>query len=360
MIYLLILLSSLGLAIVLVKIFQIISYKLDILDYPNKARKIHKKATPLLGGTAIFLSFWLMIFILHLLGFFQYLDFSSSHLMGIFLASLVLLIGGVLDDKYDLSAIYQIIFPILAIIIVFAFGISIDFITNPFNSELFDLNIWKLTFHLGEKVIIFSILGDTLMFAWLLGMMYTTKLLDGLDGLVSGIALIGGLIMLFLTLSMNWFQADVALLLLVFIAVVGGFLLYNLPKASIFLGEEGALFLGFFLGVISILAGSKIATALLVFALPIIDGLWVMFYRFIKGKSIFRADKNHLHHRLLDLGWSVSQILLLVYCLTFLFGLSTLFLQPFIKLIILTILTISVIIFEYVITQKLKKKNYEI
>lgn len=352
---------SFALSLVLVKLVQFLAYRWNILDYPKSERKIHKKPIPLLGGLGIFFTFWLIVFLLQFSGFWQLSSFTLQNLLGIFAASTVLMIGGLLDDKYDLKARYQLIFPFLAIFFVIISGLGIHEITNPLTGQLFDLDILKIPlFTVANVPYFFSILGDGLTIVWLLGMMYTTKLLDGVDGLVAGIGLIGALIMLFLTLSMNWFQADTAYLLVIFIGAVGGFLVYNLPKASIFLGEGGALFMGFFLGVISILAGSKIATALLVFALPIIDGLWVMFYRKLNGLPIGRADKNHLHHRLLKLGWTVPQILLFIYCITFLFGLSTLLLQPFIKFIVLTILVILVIIFEYIISKKLKSKSYEI
>jgi len=351
--YIILMAAVLAVAILAVKFFQWLAWRWNILDYPRSARKIHTEPMPLTGGLAIGLSFILGIAILYFGNFLNFIDFNVGHLWAIILAVLILMIGGTLDDLYNLKPRYQIISPILAILVIIFAGIGVDFFTNPLNGSLIYLNQWEFTF-LGETI---SVFGAALALVWLLGLMYTTKVLDGLDGLVGGITWIASAIMAILVLSMNWLQTDVLYLLLIFMAALSGFLIFNLPKASIFLGEGGSLLAGFMLGVFSILAGSKIATTLLVMALPIIDTAWVIGYRLSQKKPVFSADKNHLHHRLLNLGWRPYQILLFIYGMSFLFGLSTLLLNPLLKLIILICLLSAFISFEFYLTRKTLKSE---
>ncbi len=122
--------------------------------------------------------------------------------------------------------------------------------------------------------------------------MYTTKLLDGLDGLASGITFIGSMTIAFLALSIAFFQPDVALMSFIAGASILGFLIWNLPPASIFLGDGGSIFLGYLLGALAIISGSKVMTALLVMAVPIIDVLFVVIYRWHKNRSIITGEKT--------------------------------------------------------------------
>jgi UDP-GlcNAc:undecaprenyl-phosphate GlcNAc-1-phosphate transferase len=342
MFYILLFAAVFALTILAVKFFKFVAWRWNILDYPRSARKIHTEPVPLTGGLAIAVSLILAVVVLYFLNYFQFVDFSSGHLLAIGLAIGILIIGGTLDDRYDLSPKLQILTPILAILLIVFSGIGVDFLTNPLTGSIIYLNQW---------------LGNILAIVWLLGLMYTTKFLDGLDGLVGGMTFIGSGIIALLIFSMDWLQSDVLLLVLAFMATLAGFLVFNLPKASVFLGEGGALLAGFMLGVFSILAGSKIATTLLVMAFPIIDTAWVIGYRLYQKKSIFSADKNHLHHRLLALGWRTYQILALIYTISFLFGLSTLLLNPLLKLIILLSLISGLLVFEYYLTIKILKQE---
>jgi len=362
MLYIILGISTFFLSLIIIKIVQKLAIRFNILDYPKSARKIHKKPIPLLGGLGIFISFYLVIWISYFLGFLVLESFALKNLLGIFIASIIIMVFGVLDDIYDLRARYQIIGPILAVLIIIASGIGIHEIRNPLAGDLINLDFWNIpVLYIKGIPYYFSVFADFITIIWLLGIMYTSKVFDGIDGLVTGVSMIGVFIVLLLTLSMNWFQADTAFLALAFIASLAAFLVYNFPKASMFLGESGALLAGFILGVLAILAGSKIATALLVFALPIIDLAWVIGYRFFHKLPLANADKNHLHHRLLALGWSVPKILLFMYSITLLFGLSTLILNSFIKMLILISLFLGLLFFEYIITVKLnKKENYEL
>jgi UDP-GlcNAc:undecaprenyl-phosphate GlcNAc-1-phosphate transferase len=280
------------------------------VDVPNQERKIHRGIVPLLGGVAIVISFFLVLFFARdhiLVG-----SLSLRHWLGFFGGAVFLMIGGFLDDKYSLRPGQQIIFPLLAIASVILGGVEIVKITNP----------------LGGYIYFSGLVSALLIALWLLGMMYTTKLLDGVDGLVSGVSFIGSLVIFLFTLTTKYYQPDIALAAAVLAGSILGFLFYNFHPAKIFLGEGGSLFLGYALGVLAIISGGKIAIALLIMGIPILDLLWTVVRRLFCGKNPFRfADKKHLHHRLLDSGLSQVQTVLVFYILSLLFGLSGLFLE---------------------------------
>ncbi len=275
-------------------------------------RKIHQGAIPLLGGIAVFIAYFFILFL------FSNRFFSGPlgwpQLIGFFGGAAILMIGGFLDDKYNLNPRWQIVFPILAVLAVILGGVEITKITNPFGGLIIikDL-VWA---------------GPLLIAIWLMGMMYTTKLLDGVDGLVSGVSAIGGLVIFLFTLTTRYYQPNIAFAALLLTAVCLGFLLFNFNPAKIFLGEGGSLLMGYILGVLAIISGGKIAITLLVMGIPILDVAWTIIRRLLKGKNPFRSpDRRHLHHRLLDSGLSQKQTVLFFYVLALIFGLSGLFLQ---------------------------------
>ncbi|MDD3939350.1 MAG: epoxyqueuosine reductase QueH [Patescibacteria group bacterium] len=319
---------SFSLAVVFTLLIKKIALKFSIVDKPGP-RKIHKKAMPLLGGVAIFLAFFLTLFIYSksFLGG----NLEWSHLLGFFFGGLIITGGGVLDDKYNLAPKWQIIFPLLAIGALIIGGVTIEKITNPFGGLIYLQD--------------YFLLGPLLISLWLLGMMYTTKLLDGVDGLVSGVGTIGSIIIFLFTLTTNYYQPDIALAALILAAAACGFLIFNFHPAKIFLGEGGSLFLGYALGVLSIISGSKIAIALLIMGIPILDVAWTILRRLLVGKNPFRfADKKHLHHRLLALGLNQRQTVMVFYSLSLIFGVSGLFLQSKGKILALALLLLLMII----------------
>ncbi|HTW96660.1 MAG TPA: MraY family glycosyltransferase, partial [Candidatus Methylomirabilis sp.] len=298
----------------------------NIVDRPDGQKKIHRRAVPLLGGLAIFLSFFLVLFV-----FRQYLIsgiLTYRHWLWFFAGAGFLMLGGILDDKYDLQPARQIIFPLLAIACVIAGGIGIGKITNP----------------LGGFIYFSFITSSIFTVIWLMLMMYTTKLLDGLDGLVTGISGIGGLIIFLFTVTTKYYQPDIALAAIIFAAACLGFLVLNWYPAKIFLGEGGSLLLGYISGVLAIISGGKIAIALLVLGLPLLDLGWTILRRLGSGKNPFQAaDRRHLHHRLLGLGIGERRTVLIFYFFSFLFGLLALFLQSRGKLLAVSILVIIMI-----------------
>ena len=336
---------ALGLSLILTPVAKKLALRLEIVDRPDFIRKIHSKPMPLLGGAVIFIVFFAVIFLFSkqlLVG-----NLNLHHWLGFFAGGLILIIGGTLDDKYNFSPKQQIIFPLLAIAAVLLGGVEILKISNPFGGY-FSLStiLW---------------LSPVFISLWLLGMMYTTKLLDGVDGLVSGVSSIGALIIFLFTLTTKYYQPDIAFASLVLAGAILGFLFYNFNPASIFLGEGGSLFIGYALGVLAIISGGKIAIALLVMGIPILDVAWTIARRLLSGKNPFKsADKKHLHHRLLALGLSQKQTVLVFYFFSALFGLSGLFLQSQGKLLalglIVLLMLVLVISFSYFKPKKIKPK----
>jgi|GEM_PF-58995 len=340
-------LASLILAVIFTLGVKKIALYFNIVDNPDLkegGRKIHDHPIPLLGGLAIFLAYFSILFLFSsrfLSGTLHY-----SHLLGFFIGALIIMIGGALDDKYNLKPYLQIIFPLLAIVAVIMGGVEISKITNPYG----------VYFNL--KTIAF--LSPLLISFWLLGLMYTTKLLDGVDGLVSGVSGIGAFVIFLFTLTTRYYQPDIAFASIVLVGATLGFLVFNWHPAKIFLGEGGSLLLGYILGVLAIISGGKIAIALLVMGIPVLDVAWTILRRLMKGKNPFRfADRKHLHHRLLDLGLGQRATVLIFYALSLIFGLSGLFLQSrgkFLTLLFLLLLMLLIII-SFWFLDKLKSKK---
>lgn len=315
------------------KLVRAAAIHLGVHDFPDQPRKIHKAPLPKLGGLAIFFSFVLGVVALAILGGTD--EISASRIAGFILGGAILLIGGILDDKYDLPASRQIWFPIAAALLVVISGTHISYITNPLGGKII-LDQYKL---LG-----YPVLGSFLVFAWIVGLAYTTKFLDGMDGLVTGISGIAGLVIFWLSLGPAVNQTTTAFLALIFAAAAFGFLPLNFHPAKIFLGEGGSTFTGFMIAVLAVISGGKIATALLVLGIPILDAAWVIIRRLWFGASPFAGDKKHLHFRLLDIGLTQRQAILFLYAVAALFGGVAVFLQSLGKLIALLALSLFMVI----------------
>ncbi len=314
--------------------------KMRVVDFAGKEkRKIHTKNIPLGGGLAIFFSFFLCTFFALWIGDIGS-DIQAKKFFGVFLGGVILMIGGFLDDKYVLKPRQQVVFPILATLTAITFGIGLESITHPTGGVLF-LNQIQISIEGLGKILL---LADILVFFWLMGMMFTTKLLDGMDGLATGIVAIGAIMVFFISEQPQWFQPEVSLVAITFAGACLGFLVWNFHRAKIFLGEGGSLFLGYILGSLAIISGSKVATTLLVMGIPILDVGRVIIRRIQKGKSIVKGDSEHLHFLLLQSGLGQTQTVLLFYSIAFVFGISTLFLQTKEKIIALLFLFVLMLL----------------
>lgn len=332
----------------------------QIIDRPEASpeRKIQNRPVPLLGGLAIFMTVTLVIayytFFTHrILG--GYL--LPKFLIGIFLGGLLLMIGGWLDDRKSQTPGQQIIWPVLACLVIIASGIGINYITNPFGGVISLDSIKFTVFIAGDLPYQLVLFADLFGFCWLMGMMYTTKFLDGLDGLVSGITTIGGFILFFLSLTKDVAQPETALMAIILAGACAGFLVFNFHPARIFLGEGGSLFTGFMLGVLSIISGAKIATALLIMGIPVLDVVWVIIRRalFEKRSPFKSADRKHIHFRLLDAGFSHRGAVLFLYGISLIFGAVALWQDSNGKLLTLFILLGLMIVLGLIIAIRHKK-----
>lgn len=313
-----------------------LALRYQILDHPNQPRKQHAQPTPLLGGLAIFLSLTLILYFkkdILISG-----NLELHHWLGVLLASLVIIIGGIIDDVKKLPPIIQFIFPLMAALIVVISGIGVEKI-SALSGGYFYLTTWSIPlFSWHGQIVYFNIISDLFTIIWLLGMTYTTKLLDGVDGLVTSVTAVASFVIFLFTTTTRWAQADIAFAALMLLGACLGFLILNWHPAKIFLGEAGALFLGFILGVLSIISGGKIAIALLIMGIPVLDVVWTIIRRLLKGRNPFRfADREHLHFRLLDAGLGPRKTVILFCGTSLLFGLCALFLQSRGKLVILLI-----------------------
>ena len=318
-----------------------------VVDRPQAStRKIHRRPIPLGGGWAIFVVFFAGLALLwhyepHIQTF-----LAPGAALAFFLGAAVLMIGGFWDDKFILRPRQQIIFPLLAAVLVVAGGIGPAVLTNPFGGTL-ALSDWRFNFF---DLALTAANGVT--FVWLMGLMFTTKFLDGLDGLVAGVVGIGAIILYFLTQQPAWYQPELGHIILVLAGACVGFLIWNFHPAKIFLGEGGSLLVGYLMGVLAVLAGGKIMTAFLVLGLPALDVLRVIVRRWQKHKPIFAGDREHLHFQLLAAGLTQRQAVLLLYAIAAAFGVSGLVLQNVHKLLALAALLVVMLLVSAWIIRK--------
>lgn len=314
------------------------AFRKGLIDHPQTKRKVHVRPTARLGGLAVYLSITIVVIIL-LLTSTQLIEgrIGAVHYIGLLVGGLVLMIGGALDDRFDLPPWFTIISPVCAAFILISAGIEIEKLTNPF----------------GGVIYLSSLQSDILVFVWLMVVMYTTKFLDGLDGLATSVSSIGALMILLLALTAAYYQPDVALLSAVVIGAFLGFIFWNFHPASIFLGEGGSTLVGFVLGTLAVISGGKLATALLVLGIPLFDVVWIVMRRLKTGglRRIFVGDRKHLHHRLLDLGFGQRRIMFLYILIASAFGVSTLFLQSREKLVALVVLGFMMLVVAVMLVQ---------
>ena len=276
--------------------------RFGFVDVPREPRHVHKAPIPRLGGVALLLPFLAAVGLSVLLPVARQDPLELHRLAGLLIGSAMVFGLGIYDDRRELGPFPQFIVQFLAATVAIYFGITIGQVANPLGG-----------------VIAFS-LPVTLAFTlfWLLGMMNTVNWLDGLDGLAGGITVIASILLFVHSYRLG--QYSIALLPLALAGCVLGFLPFNFYPAKVFMGTSGALFLGFALGTLAIIGGAKMATALLVLGIPILDVAWQIVNRLRLGRSPFFGDRGHLHHRLLDMGLSHRRVVLLFYLLCAAFG----------------------------------------
>ncbi|MBI2845184.1 MAG: undecaprenyl/decaprenyl-phosphate alpha-N-acetylglucosaminyl 1-phosphate transferase [Chloroflexi bacterium] len=301
------------------------------MDWPREPRHLHAGPTPRLGGLALFLSLLLGVGLTFVLPVERRDPMELARLGGLLLGATIVFLVGLYDDRRELSPGSQLAAQFLGATVAMGSGILITEISAP-SGELISFPLW------------FSVLFT---YFWLMGMMNTLNWLDGVDGLATGVSGIAAI--LFFIHALNLGQTSIALLPLALAGACLGFLPHNFSPARVFMGTAGSLFLGFTLGSLSIIGGAKAATALLVLGIPILDVAWQILFRLRHGRSPFLGDRGHLHHRLLDMGFSPRRVLLFFYLFALLFGGLALLLPSGIyklyALLILGGMTLAVLLF---------------
>ena len=295
-----------------------IAQKVGAVDIPKDKRRMHKKAMPKFGGPAVILGFLVsVIYLLIVMSMEKTIDLFGveeygKKLLGMFLGIVIISITCIIDDIKTIKPLVKLAGQVLAAIVVVSFGIRIDDIVPPF-----------ITSEVGQEI--FSVI---LTIGWIVGVTNAINLIDGLDGLSSGISVISS-ISLLIIFVLNGSPLVSILLVTALAGALVGFLPFNFSPAKTFIGDTGSNFLGFSLSIISILGVAKtytiavIVLPLIVLGLPIFDTLWAIIRRIIKGKSIkaiFKADKGHMHHRLVRKGFSQKQAVLILYGISATFG----------------------------------------
>ncbi len=286
------------------------------IDQPDAARRVHRAPVPRGGGLAVALAF-----LIASIGISLFVTQSrvvpaayvppTAELAGLFGGAVLAALLGFVDDRFDVRARWQFVAQIALALLALAAGIRIAFVNNPFEFRGSPLSFVSSQFgsvvHFAEPV---AVLVTTL---WVVGMINSINFVDGLDGLSSGIGMIAALTLGGISLTAEQNQPYVAILCFVLAGALAGFLPWNFHPARIFVGTTGVFVLGYALAVLSILGTAKIAVALLVLGVPIIDTFWIIVRRVVQGKSPFTADRGHFHHRLLDLGLSHREAVLVIY-----------------------------------------------
>jgi len=298
--------------------------KVGAVDTPKDERKVHKVTMPRLGGLAIIAGFIVsIIYLLIILSVENEInllaDNNNMKLLGFLIGGVIIATVGFIDDLKDLPPLVKLLAQILVAVVVVSFGLKIENINIPFLYKIGLPNIFSIILTIG----------------WIVGITNAINLIDGLDGLSSGIALISCVSMLII-FALNGSPVIAILLITALAGALSGFLPFNFNPAKTFMGDSGSNFIGYCLAVISIFGVAKtytlvvIVAPLIVLALPVVDTLVAIVRRIIKGKSIkaiMKADKGHLHHTLLKHGFTQKEAVVIMYIITAALGLFAIILM---------------------------------
>ena len=297
--YLLVFLVSLATTLLLTPAVRIFALKKGILDKPDD-RKVHSKPIPILGGIAIYFGFIIAVIVGLLIANLFAFKLDLIPIIGILICATLMVLVGILDDVRGISALTKFIFQLVIAGVAIYFGIQIEFVSNPFNG-----------------VLALGVFSVPITLFWIVGITNAINLIDGLDGLATGITFIAGITLFIVALLLNMPHA--ALLLAALTGGALGFLRYNFNPASVFLGDSGSLFLGFILAATSIMGVLKstlviaLVIPVLILGVPIFDTTSAIIRRLHLRRHIFHADKEHLHHSLLRAGMSQREVVLAIY-----------------------------------------------
>lgn len=324
-VFLIVFLCAFGLAVVVTPLTKRLALRWQIVDQP-RGRHQHGVVMPKLGGLALYVAFTGAILLAQVLPVPRFDPEEWVRLSGLLLGGLFIFVVGLVDDIFEFGPVPQFVGQIVAAAIAILFRIFIETLNNPFTGQQTDPWPFLVT-------VILSLF-------WLGLMMNTVNWLDGVDGLAAGVAFIASMVLFAnAAFRLDPPQLSVSLLPLALMGATAGFLIFNFPPAKVFMGSNGAFFLGFTLGSLSIVGGAKAATILLVMGLPLLDVVWQIINRVRKGRNPAQGDRGHLHYRLLDAGLSSRVIVAGYYWFCAFFGaLALVTTSQFFKLVALLVM----------------------
>ena len=287
--------------VLIIPIIIKIAHHVNALDIPN-ARKVHKKPMPRLGGLAIFLGF--------LVGYMVFCK-PTVQMNSILIGSFFIILLGTFDDIKPLTPLIKFGGQLLAAIIVVYYG----------NIVMQDISAFGLYIN-------FGILAKPITILFIAAVINCMNLIDGLDGLAGGIATIFFITITIISNILGLYNGLDASLTLIMIGATLGFLLYNFHPAKIFMGDSGSMFLGYIIAIISLLGFKNVTLTsfivpVLILAIPILDTLFAIIRRLLKGQSFAQADKEHFHHQILKMAGNQTKTVLIIYLIQILFSVAS-------------------------------------
>ena len=298
------LITALLISFVATPVVKSLAQKVGAVDVPKDGRRMHDHPIPRMGGLAIFLGFTLAVLV--------FADLTRQ-LQGMLLGAVIIVVLGIFDDIYALSAKLKFVVQIAAACVAVFSGNRIEVLSNP---NIFSENpYWTL----GSLAVPLSVI-------WIVAITNAVNLIDGLDGLAVGVATISSLTMLVIAMLVS--ENVVALMMAALAGGCIGFMPYNLNPAKIFMGDTGSTFLGFVLATVSIQGLFKFYTIIsfavpfLMLGLPLFDTCFAILRRLAKGQSPMAPDRSHVHHRLIDMGFNQKQAVAILYVISAILGLS--------------------------------------
>ena len=281
-----------------------LAYKVGAIDVPKDNRRMHKEPIPRLGGLAIFIAFILATLL--------FADIDRQ-MQGILLGAVMIVVLGVVDDSMALPALPKFVVQIAAAGVAVYHGCVIQFVSNP--------NVFSAASYLNLGWI-----SVPLTIVWIVAITNAVNFIDGLDGLAVGVSAISTASLLVIALMVA--EVNIAVILAALLGACMGFMPYNLNPAKIFMGDTGATFLGYILACLSVTGLFKLyaiisfAVPFLILGVPIFDICFAIGRRVIHGQNPMQADRGHVHHRLIDMGFNQKQSVAIIYMLTAILGLS--------------------------------------
>lgn len=323
--------------------------RIGLVDKPE-LYGYNRKPIPYAAGIVLILSF--------ISGLFVFGEFSMQVIATIFV---VLMLASVsfFDDVFKLSPFVRLFVQVLCALVLVGSGVGIWSVSNPFGADI-SLNNFEYTVQVFDLFFTITLIADLFFIVWLLSLINIVNWIDGVNGLLSGVATIAFGIIFCLAIKPDFHLLDQSNLIVMSALMFGSclaFWMFDFYPAKLLMGDTGSMFIGLMIGVLAVFSGGKLATTALVLAFPILDAFWVILRRIFEGKSPMKGDMGHLHHRFLKAGFGERVILAFYYSISLLFGLVALLLsgsyQKLIGLIIVSVLMLLVAIYLV----KFKKVN---